>query len=380
VVGLRELGENGRGLPGPARASASKTDSHVCSGETLPTRLRGAGLVDVRGFRQHLAMSTARNAPCPCGSGLKFKRCCAARRRDQAAEVRRDERVGRQAEAWAFAQFGDELAAAGAAGQAELAGSGHAAWIAEHWVMLDYDLRGGGTAAGRYAALPGLTAGDREVAVRIAAARVGVHRVIDSRPGDGMDLEDVLRGGGVTVASAGVSRQAACGDLLVARTLVGLVTSLWGPVRVFARKGASALLEEIARLPGGGSDEDLRCAWPQLMTFSPSEPMPVLAYAAWDIDDAEAAFDLLPEALEYDGDEDGADVLLWRIGAAGDDYGGFFELYEDGIVVYTYAEPLLDEAIALISEALGSRARLAQREVRPLTPARGRAAYRRLAA
>jgi hypothetical protein len=325
-------------------------------------------------------MSTARNAPCPCGSGQKFKRCCAARLRDQAADARRDERVGREAEEWAFAQFGGELAAAGAALQARLAGSSHAAWITEHWVMLDHDLRDGGTAAGRYAALRDLPAADGERAARIASSRVGVHRVVSCRPGDGMHLEDVLRGDLIAVASSSVSREAAVGDLLVARVVDGSAPSLWGPARVIGPEHATALLDELARLVGDNSGEDLRRSWPQLMTFVPAALPPVIAHAAWDVDDAEAAFELLPDALQYDGEEHGADVFLWQIGDEANDYGGFFELYADGIVCYTYAESLLDEAIALVSSALGPRARLAEREIRPIALHDAHPAHRRRAA
>jgi len=77
-------------------------------------------------------MPTARNAPCPCGRGTKFKRCCALRAADRAAELRREERIGRDAEAWAFARHGDELTEAGRRLTAHLRGSPHAAWITEH--------------------------------------------------------------------------------------------------------------------------------------------------------------------------------------------------------------------------------------------------------
>jgi hypothetical protein len=321
-------------------------------------------------------MSTARNAPCPCGSGQKFKRCCADRARHRAADVRREERVGREGEEWAFAQFGDELIAAGLELTRRLAGSSQATWITWHWVMLDYELRGGATAAGRYAALPRLSPADRDIATRIARSRVGVHRVLSSRPGDGLDLADLLRGGQVTVASAGVSRQAADGDLLVARIMDGPSRSLWGPARVFSPRHAGVLVDEVTRLAGQDCEQALRDNWPTLMTLDTTHPR-LVARAAWDIDDPGDAFDALPDALEYDRLEDGADVFLWRIGPGPADYGGFFELYRDGIVVWTYSESLLADAIALIERALGPRARLAERETVPLTPAHRRDVHRR---
>jgi hypothetical protein len=70
-------------------------------------------------------MTTARNAPCPAEAVRRFKRCCASRGRDRADEIRREERVGRDA-------------------------------------------------AAHYAELPHLDAADREIAAQIARSRVGV--------------------------------------------------------------------------------------------------------------------------------------------------------------------------------------------------------------
>jgi len=311
-------------------------------------------------------MPAGRNAPCSCGSGQKSKRCCGAQSRDRTACVRREERVGREAEQWAFEQFADELAAAGSALLGTLAGAHDATWIAEHWVMLDHQLQSGGTAAQRYAALPDLPAVDRAIARRIASSRVGVHRVLACHPGERIELEDLLSGVRTRVASPSVSRQASAGALLLARAMPGEPPSLWGPARVIPRDHAHAFLVEVSNLIGAERDGDLRLAWPGLMTFRPPASPPVFAHAAWDIDDPEVAFDLLPETFEYDGDEDGAQVFLWRIGGDPDDYGGFLELYRDAIVFYTYANDLLDDAITLLSRGLGPAARLTEREVRPI--------------
>lgn len=240
-------------------------------------------------------------------------------------------------------------------------------------------LSDGATAAGHYAALPHLSPADRDIAARIARSRVGVHRVLSSRPGDGMDLIDLLRGGQVTVASASVSRQAADGDLLLARIMDGPSPSLWGPARVFSPRHAAVLLDDVTRPAAQDRGQVLRHRWPTLMTLDTTTPR-LVARAAWDVDDPEHTLDLLPDTLEYDRSENGADVFLWRIGPGPADYGGFFELYCDGIVAWTYAESLLGDAIALIDRAVGPRARLAERETVPLAPARHRHAHRRRAA
>ena len=53
-----------------------------------------------------------RNAPCPCGSGLKHKRCCLSRERDLAQDAAHAERLWGELQHWALERFGDELGVA----------------------------------------------------------------------------------------------------------------------------------------------------------------------------------------------------------------------------------------------------------------------------
>jgi SEC-C motif len=326
-------------------------------------------------------MPSTRNAPCPCGSGRKRKRCCDARLDEQAALRRRDERVGDDMEAWALAHHGDELRAAARTLLEELPGAPQATWIAVQWALLDHELRSGGTAAARYAGLPRLPAGDRESAERIAASRVGLFWVLGCRPGAAIDLEEVLAGGTVTAASTNVSRSASAGDLLLARVMTGPTASLWGPARAYSDRDAIALLDAIERAMDHDDDDPMARIWPSLMTLDARTP-PVMAHAAWKIQDAEAAFARLAEAFEYDGeDEDGADVFVWRLGDRDEDYVGFVELYDDGLFLCALGgEALLDEGIAMIEAALGEQARLVERAARQLHERRTRRAHRRMAA
>src|SRR5262245_60464430 len=58
---------------------------------------------------------TARNAPCPCGSGRKYKHCCQPEEERWERWERRardEDRVGRSISDWSVEQFGDELARA----------------------------------------------------------------------------------------------------------------------------------------------------------------------------------------------------------------------------------------------------------------------------
>ena len=54
----------------------------------------------------------ARNAPCPCGSGRKYKHCCLLEEERLARQARYDSRVGLSISDWSVEQFGDELAEA----------------------------------------------------------------------------------------------------------------------------------------------------------------------------------------------------------------------------------------------------------------------------
>jgi hypothetical protein len=324
-------------------------------------------------------MPSTRNAPCPCGSGRKVKRCCDARLPDEAAARRRDDRVGRDMETWAFTHHGDELRAAAWALLEQIAGAQEAEWIAPHWALLDHELRSGGTAAARYAALPHLPPADRDSAERIAASRMGLYRVRACRPGLTMDLEDLLGGGDVTVASSNVSTSASAGDLLLARLMSGPTASLWGPARAYSGLHAIALLEAIERAMDNDDDDPLPRAWPSLMSLDTTTP-PVIGHAAWAIEDADAAFEQLPEAFEYDGEQDGADVFVWRLGERDEDCVGFIELYSDGLVLCTFGEGLLERGIAMIQAALGEEARLVERQALALGEHRPRRAHRRMAA
>ncbi len=55
---------------------------------------------------------TPRNAPCPCGSGVKYKRCCLRRAADIALDALEAEQVWDRMQSWALDRFGDELGAA----------------------------------------------------------------------------------------------------------------------------------------------------------------------------------------------------------------------------------------------------------------------------
>lgn len=111
------------------------------------------------------------------------------------------------------------------------------------WMFNDRELPGGGTAAERYAGRDDLPAGERDVACRIAAARLRLLRVVGAMPGRWIDLCDVAVGGEVVRAiSHDVSRHVQQHALLVGRLMDGPpAPTLWGPVGFLTRQSGGEL-------------------------------------------------------------------------------------------------------------------------------------------
>jgi hypothetical protein len=225
-------------------------------------------------------VAVARNNPCPCGSGRKYKRCCLAKEKRATRDARFDDAVGRRIQDWSAEVAGDEISAA----LEEFVGSDRTmsdsdAQIFAIWFNNDRGLSGGGTPAERYAARPDLRADEREAASRITAATLGLHRVLAVEPGHWIVLEDIVRGTRVRVRSTNVSRDAVRWDILLGRVMAGEPESLWGPVRFFEPHEEPELLAELRRLAGADDDDaengaDLSAAFRdgalELMRFKPS--------------------------------------------------------------------------------------------------------------
>ena len=221
-------------------------------------------------------MAVARNNPCPCGSGRKYKRCCLAEEKRTAREARFDDAVGGRIQDWSTKVAGDEISAA----LEEFGGpnrtmSDSDTQIFATWFSCDRELPSGGTPAERYAARPDLPADEREAASRIAAAALGFHRVLAVEPGHWILLEDIVRGTQARVRSTNVSGDAVRWDILLGRLMDGETPSLWGPVRFFEPHDEPELLAELRRLSGadeGGADLSVafRNGALELMRFKPS--------------------------------------------------------------------------------------------------------------
>jgi hypothetical protein len=95
-----------------------------------------------------------------------------------ARQIRDDGRVGLAIADWSAGEFDDELARALDEFQPDggwITDGDFARFVA--WFNSDRELPGGSTPAERYLARPDLDPDEREAADRIAAARLGLHRV-----------------------------------------------------------------------------------------------------------------------------------------------------------------------------------------------------------
>ncbi|MGA2165038.1 MAG: SEC-C domain-containing protein [Solirubrobacteraceae bacterium] len=280
-----------------------------------------------------------RNEPCPCGSGLKYKRCCLRRGDDIALDALEAERVWGRMQSWAFDRFGDELHgplqahmdARGVGGE-ERPANEHDLSLALCWLLVDREVAAGGTPARLYSQLPELSADERELAARIAASRLGVYRVTDVEPGAWIELESVIAGVDVRVSSPLVSREAIAWHVLLCRVMEGGPTfSLWGAAAFYEPAEESELLLELRRIAdehdlgagAAGLDAALRVGAGELVCFSPpsrrAERVPytlegdrvAMAQATWKVRERDLALQALravPE-LALDGEtEDGEGV------------------------------------------------------------------------
>lgn len=262
-------------------------------------------------------LSVSRNAPCPCGSGRKYKRCCLADEERFAREARSDDAVGRRIQDWSSTVFDDEITAA----LEEYVGAERVMNDADIqifavWFHNDREFESGGTPAEHYAARVDLPDAERDAAARIATARLGVYRVLTVASGRSLLLEEFVGGRRVEVRSPRVSREAIRWDILLGRVMDGDPPSLWGPTRFFEPCEEPELLAELLRFAGAPHAERAlalmrfvppsRTAEPSFFTLE-GDPVGV-ASARWKVLDSPAAAermrelgDLLPnDPLEMD--------------------------------------------------------------------------------
>jgi hypothetical protein len=356
---------------------------------------------------------TARNAPCPCGSGRKYKHCCLLEEERLAKLARDDSRVGRSISDWSVEQFGDEHAGAFEEFHLESRRIGERDFaLLLTWFNSDRELPGGGTPVARYIARPDLNPDERDVAERIAAARLGLYRVRAVVPGHSLQLENLLTGAVIAVASQTVSCEVVRWDVALCRVMPGgPVATLWGPVLIYAPDEEPELRAELERLaatyglscdPAGLSDV-FRVASRELLRFVPpsrsiepslftAEGDPVVAArATWSLVDPDDAFRVLdapPELLWVGESEDGGGECFQLTGdraelharrpplpsnALESSYAGFPDRIVTGTFVLAGCELRFDAiseerlgcAIELVASRLEGNAQLLDREIAP---------------
>lgn len=375
-------------------------------------------------------MQVGRNDPCPCGSGLKHKRCCLERERELSGDAAEAERVWRDMQCWALDRFDDELGPAtkelledrgvGTRGRPAL---DEDLSLVLCWLLIDRELAGGSTPAQLYSRLPELSAADRALALRIAASPLGLHRVLDREPGAWIELESLIDGTRVRVASPNVSEAAVRWHVLLCRVMAGgAMASLWGAAGFYDPVDEPALLDELRRLAAvhrldeerAGLEQALRLGARELLSFVPPDRRSarsfftlegdpaVSATATWRLSDPDAALEALRAApeLAWDGEtDDGEGEFFSRlaprrplvarrpflppgalcfesgpVGVGGDGELqledvtslGSFELRDDRLKFFGLSEERLQAAAELVERHLGSLAGHAHRRVEPL--------------
>ena len=218
-----------------------------------------------------------RNDPCPCGSGRKYKRCCAGAA--DAAE-REQRRLGDGAFAWVEEQYPGSIDAAfdEFRGEREDFPDGDAEFIAT-WFLHERELPDGRTPLERYAE-HGPDDSLRELASQLAKAKLSLWRVIEVEPGQSLVIEPYVGGERARIVSTNISTVVGPWDLILGR-LRGDAMELWGPSRCYAasdEQGLRHTLERLARrldIDPDDIDQIARRAPAELLHFRGADLVPL---------------------------------------------------------------------------------------------------------
>lgn len=243
----------------------------------------------------------ARNEPCPCGSGAKFKRCCLLRLDAVARELRARDAVLKRIIDWVRDEHADALDEAhedtmlvrmlrGPTGRS----------MSLIWALNDRRPRDGGpTLMARFLRSVELDPAETQIARGLAGARLDVFRV-GAATGVTLDLESLT---GAPPAELLIERGAenlTAGDILVARVVrTSAPATLWGLAARFDGTDERRWAARLASLP----DDEVQAAL-MMLTFHPddaAEPPPdgvELLSQTWSI---HCEADVI-EALEDDDD------------------------------------------------------------------------------
>jgi len=196
-----------------------------------------------------MSSSISRNAPCPCGSGHKYKKCClppdpasagAPRRalNDEIADYALQTTRGADLQA-AWEEFGE----AGSVKRPDGDRFGH---------FMDWLIAGrrwsGKTILQRFEAERGATLSveDRAQLEKHKATHTGIYEVVAVRPGTGLTVKDIFSGEEVEVADVSASRGAVIWDVIMIRLRrMGGPAQAWGENLIFGPLDRAELKFEL---------------------------------------------------------------------------------------------------------------------------------------
>ncbi len=289
-------------------------------------------------------MKTGRNDPCPCGSGLKYKKCCLMKevapsgfenglRGRLVRQVKSFvERRYRHEMPYAFEEFfdGADPETAIPPGYEEMFQINF-----NDWMLYDWGPEGDGrTLMDHFMATESrLSDGERSVLERMARASLSLYEIQELFPGKGMVLRDLLREETYEVSEKAGSRSAKQWDIIAVRLIP--LDDTWiisGAVYPFVRRDKEYLLHELLddfegyRIDGEVESLDdylksegamFNYLWmealqpPAMPTLSTTtgEAM-VFATTRYRLGDAGKAQKILGRSKEFDHDEEN-DVYLW---------------------------------------------------------------------
>ncbi len=237
-----------------------------------------------------------RNAPCPCNSGLKYKRCCEARNvvpfrpaafsqreRDRAsglvcqAAIDKASPLAMNAE---FAQvefFGEDFEDYDERDQARVLEHVMCTIGFTNWAAYDLPAFENMTVAELLLNLPAakLTHGERVYLDRMSRSRMGLYEVVEVRLDEGLSLVDLWTKQRIEVTERSATRDLVRYDVLGTRLMEGPkgTTEIDGAVYPFSPPEAAALLKEVRlewkrfakAMPDAREDEFLKLCLPPII-------------------------------------------------------------------------------------------------------------------
>lgn len=240
-----------------------------------------------------------RNDPCPCGSAVKYKRCCLQRIDAVARDLRDRDALLANVIDWVKDEHEQALDDASTETTVIRILRGRIGRsMSLVWALNDFAPRDGGLPLmSRFAARADIEPAEREIAQGLAEARLDVYRVRAIAAGVGMELEALAGGTPVQILTDRHLGTLDIDDVLVARIVHTTSTpTLWGLAAQFDGADGRRWLARLATLPADPAQAGLI-----LLGFHPddaAEPLPdglELPATAWLIDDDEAVLEALED-------------------------------------------------------------------------------------